>query len=111
MNTKKDSSIFSRRIFLRGSVLSSATGCVAFNSTYTMAKQGQGPAFAGGVNQPPNGEALYNGIILPKVWPPVDMDPDSHEPMLVPYLQSPPNVIPIDVSRQLFVDDFRILTR
>ncbi len=28
--------------------------------------------------------------------------------MTVPYLQSPPSVIPIDVGRQLFVDDFLI---
>ncbi len=32
----------------------------------------------------------------------------SVEPMTVPYLQSPPSLIPIDVGRQLFVDDFLI---
>ena len=32
----------------------------------------------------------------------------SREPMPVPYLESPPHVIPIDVGRQLFVDDFLI---
>jgi hypothetical protein len=53
------------------------------------------------------GEVLYNGIRLPAKWPPrLDrLDPD---PMPVPYLADPPEVIPIDVGRQLFVDDFLI---
>jgi|UniRef100_UPI003782D823 hypothetical protein len=55
-----------------------------------------------------NGEKLYNGIVLPKVWPPEHYDQDSAEPMPVPYVQHPPKVIPIDVGRQLFVDDFLI---
>lgn len=53
-------------------------------------------------------EILYNGIQLPKTWPPRSMDPSSYKPMPVPYLDSPPDVIPIDVGRQLFVDDFLI---
>lgn len=52
------------------------------------------------------GEKLYNGIILPDEWPPRGMDPQSAEPMPVPYLDNPPDVIPIDVGRQLFVDGF-----
>lgn len=55
-----------------------------------------------------DGERLYNGIVLPKAWPPAHYDEDSAEPMPVPYLQHPPKVIPIDVGRQLFVDDFVI---
>lgn len=55
-----------------------------------------------------DGELLYNGITLPEQWPPRDMKPDSYDPMPVPYLTSPPEVIPIDVGRQLFVDDFLI---
>lgn len=51
---------------------------------------------------------LYNGIVLPEIWPPRDGDVKSVEPMKVPYLMSPPKVIPIDVGRQLFVDDFLI---
>jgi hypothetical protein len=51
---------------------------------------------------------LHNGIELPAEWPPRSGDPRSSEPMDVPYLQSPPRVIPIDVGRQLFVDDFVI---
>jgi hypothetical protein len=53
------------------------------------------------------GELLYNGIRLPAEWPPKDR-PLSYEPMPVPYLDAPPEVIPIDVGRQLFVDDFLI---
>ena len=51
---------------------------------------------------------LYNGIIVPERWPPaLDYD-GSGQAMPVPYLESPPEVIPIDVGRQLFVDDFLI---
>ena len=51
---------------------------------------------------------LYNGIELPYEWPPRHLDPASTEPMPVPYLRRPPKTIPIDVGRQLFVDDFLI---
>jgi hypothetical protein len=58
------------------------------------------------------GEELYNGIILPKQWPPdyglSDYGMYNRQPMPVPYLDCPPTVIPIDVGRQLFVDDFLI---
>ena len=56
----------------------------------------------------PKPEKLYNGIELPDVWPPRFRDPASDEPMPVPYLSKPPKVLPIDVGRQLFVDDFLI---
>ncbi len=56
----------------------------------------------------PKPERLYNGIELPDVWPPRFGDPASDEPMEVPYLRKPPKVIPIDLGRQLFVDDFLI---
>ncbi|HZT78843.1 MAG TPA: hypothetical protein VFA26_01370 [Gemmataceae bacterium] len=52
------------------------------------------------------GEVLYNGTRLPSPWPP--RWHYTREPMPLPYLQSPPAVIPIDVGRQLFVDDFLI---
>ena len=59
-----------------------------------------------------NGECLYNGIILPEVWPPNYNFPDKYPketvPMPVPYLKSHPEVVPIDIGRQLFVDDFLI---
>lgn len=52
---------------------------------------------------------LYNGIELPYEWPPRHFDPASADPMPVPYLRQPPKAsIPIDVGRQLFVDDFLI---
>jgi hypothetical protein len=53
-------------------------------------------------------EALYNGIRLPSVWPPRAPDPEDRAPPRVPYLQQPPTVVPIDVGRQLFVDDFLV---
>jgi len=54
-------------------------------------------------------ETLYNGIVLPAAWPP-EIRHFSREPMPVPYLLSMPEVVPIDVGRQLFVDDFLIET-
>ena len=53
------------------------------------------------------GELLYNGITLPAEWPP-RYTRNLRDPMPVPYLVHPPAVIPIDVGRQLFVDDFLI---
>jgi len=53
------------------------------------------------------GETLYNGIILPDSWPP-EIKQLTLEPMRVPYLENPPDIITIDVGRQLFVDDFLI---
>ena len=54
------------------------------------------------------GERLYNGIVLPGEWPPRSIDVSDRNPMPVPYLDHPPAVVPIDVGRQLFVDDFLI---
>jgi len=56
----------------------------------------------------PKPEKLYNGIELSLPWPPPFRDPNSAEPMEVPYLKRPLKSIPIDVGRQLFVDDFLI---
>ena len=53
------------------------------------------------------GEILYNGIELPDQWPP-SWGRAPREPMPTPYLTNPPAVIPIDVGRQLFVDDFLV---
>ncbi len=50
---------------------------------------------------------LYNGIALPSPWPPKLTETlDTTQPPS--YLRSPPAVIPIDLGRQLFVDDFLI---
>jgi hypothetical protein len=53
------------------------------------------------------GELLYNGVRLPSPWPPRLADV-PREPVEPAYLTAPPPVIPIDVGRQLFVDDFLI---
>jgi len=58
-----------------------------------------------------HGATLYNGIVLPREWPPRLPDfPTSveNDPADPPYLTSPPVIVPIDVGRQLFVDDFLI---
>ena len=55
------------------------------------------------------GETLYNGIVLPEVWPPKG-EFQAGQPMPVPYLSNPPPVIDITLGRQLFVDDFLIET-
>src|SRR5438093_6693983 len=54
-----------------------------------------------------DGELLYNGIRLPRVWPP-SLRSFSRTQITPPYLLDPPAVISIDVGRQLFVDDFLI---
>ncbi|MDR0870206.1 MAG: hypothetical protein LBN39_05370, partial [Planctomycetaceae bacterium] len=53
------------------------------------------------------GELLYNGIQLPDVFPPRDVKLDrSVKP--VPYLNDIPKILPINIGRQLFVDNFLI---
>ncbi|MBN2448965.1 MAG: hypothetical protein JXR77_01165 [Lentisphaeria bacterium] len=54
-------------------------------------------------------ETLYNGIRL--ACDPCersDMTAYGRDPLPVPYLEHVPDVIPIDIGRQLFVDDFLI---
>jgi hypothetical protein len=79
-----------RRTFLQASAAAGVGGLLAAPA----------PAF-------PEQQTLFNGIQLPATWPP-RIKSLSREPMPVPYLTSPPAVIPIDVGRQLFVDDFLI---
>jgi hypothetical protein len=84
-----------RRTFLR------RTGALAFAPSLA-------PSIGGGDSAPPaGGETLYNGIRLGRPWPPRQLSFPS-EPALPAYLADPPPVIPIDVGRQLFVDDFLI---
>jgi hypothetical protein len=52
-------------------------------------------------------DTLYNGITLGRPWPPNWRTADEH-PTLPPYLTDRPAVVPIDLGRQLFVDDFLI---
>lgn len=53
------------------------------------------------------GDTLYNGIQLPDPWPPATAGPPPDLPNPW-YLTTRPAVIPIDLGRQLFVDDFLI---
>ena len=56
------------------------------------------------------GETLYNGIVLPDAWPPKvdEAKLTAREVPEAPWLKTQPRVIPIEVGRQLFVDDFLI---
>jgi hypothetical protein len=76
----------SRRVFLKAAALCAMSG----RFTATGAR-----------------ETLYNGITLATPWPPRNRF-FADGPLLPPYLADPPGVIPIDVGRQLFVDDFLI---
>ena len=66
-----------------------------------------GAALSARISAQPAGEVLYNGITLAQPWPPrrARLSPEPERP---PYLASPPEIINIDVGRQLFVDDFLI---
>ncbi len=64
-------------------------------------------AFAGGEGASGE-EVLYNGIKLPQQWPPRYEEPSKAAEMPVPYLENKPEVIPVNVGRQLFVDSFLI---
>ncbi|MDF1815541.1 MAG: hypothetical protein P1V20_25310 [Verrucomicrobiales bacterium] len=56
-----------------------------------------------------NSETLYNGIeIESDPRDRTNMAAYGEEPLPVPYLENRPEVIPVDVGRQLFVDDFLI---
>jgi hypothetical protein len=98
-----------RRNFLKNSAI--LTGAVISSLPATRANTSLEKLQATKTNDRLNdnqGELLYNGIVLSAEWPPRDMKPDAYDPMPVPYLISPPDVIPIDIGRQLFVDDFLI---
>lgn len=54
-----------------------------------------------------DGVPTYNGIILPGDWPP-NKASFGLESSVPPYLEHPPEVVFVNVGRQLFVDDFLI---
>lgn len=54
-----------------------------------------------------SGDTLYNGIRITNPWPPRRRGFQAR-PVTPPYLLDRPDVVPIDVGRQLFVDDFLI---
>jgi hypothetical protein len=62
--------------------------------------------FGGPVTTKPAGETLYNGIVLYKDFPPNRAPTQQYH--LPTWVTNPPLVIPIDIGRQLFVDDFLI---
>src|SRR5262245_31068164 len=80
----------SRRRFLKTAVAGAATAALPR------------PLFAD-----TTGEVLYNGIRLATPWPP-RLRSLSRDVVTPPYLLDPPAVIPIDLGRQLFVDDFLV---
>src|SRR5207244_2948989 len=74
---------------------------------HTGAAVAAAPALSLATEPEPGAETLYNGIKLPTPWPPrwKELPVRLGDP---PYLTAPPAVIPIDLGRQLFVDDFLI---
>ncbi len=66
------------------------------------------------INLPDDPNLLYNGIRLPEVWPPEEISFAKKDVIEAPYLKGAdeggnhPEVVDIDVGRQLFVDDFLI---
>ena len=75
------------------------TAILFFGATLAVLAGGEGAS---------SGELLYNGIQLPAIWPPRYDEPSTAMEMPVPYLEKKPAVIPINVGRQLFVDNFLI---
>ncbi len=56
-----------------------------------------------------DGGVLYNGIVLPRQWPPRrDYASCIRSGMSPSYLTTKPETIRVDVGRQLFVDDFLV---
>ena len=53
-------------------------------------------------------KTLHNGIVLPQQWPPRHEVPSERQEMPLPYMENHPEVVPINVGRQLLVDDFLI---
>jgi hypothetical protein len=78
-----------RRTFLKAASLGVAGACAPLSAA------------------PPAPDVLYNGITLATPWPP-RYRVFSEAPIVPPYLAEPPAVVPIDIGRQLFVDDFLI---
>src|SRR6266446_1429474 len=96
MNRPNRKHTLERRKFLKRIGCLGVSGMCLTGKTFLADTRGAGP-----------GEVLYNGIRLPSAWPP-RLPSLSLEPMAIPYLASPPEVIDIDRGRQLFVDDFLI---
>ncbi len=84
-----------RRAFLRGTAGALALSLAAPRTN----------AFPASIDA--SGSTLYNGIRLATPWPPHNQGL-SPTPVTPPYLVDRPDVVPIDLGRQLFVDDFLV---
>ncbi len=62
----------------------------------------------GSIAKEPSTDENPSGIEISSPWPPQRKGRLDDRPMPVPYLQSRPEIIPIDQGRQLLVDDFLI---
>lgn len=90
--------------------------CAATILTLTACEKGHVGGFTNSPTKPSlpatveDGAGLqYNGIKLPDAWPPQrNYQADIRSGMSPFYLEDKPNVININVGRQLFVDDFLI---
>jgi len=80
---------------------------VAVGVAFLAAAAARGDEAVSPADPRPVERTLFNGIELPAEWPPRS-EALSDEPRRPPYLAAPPEVVPIDVGRQLFVDDFLI---
>ena len=93
-----------RRAFLKAAT-AGALG-LSWNGSAS-ATEGATSAAAPAAGPVAGGTTLYNGIRLGDPWPPAWRSLPER-PISPPYLVDPPSVVPIDVGRQLFVDDFLI---
>jgi hypothetical protein len=103
-----------RRSFLKGALAGIGGAAAAGAGALALLPQARGlflrttrPRIDPPIADPGTAEVLYNGIVLPSPWPPPAQHIDRTA-ATAPYLVRPPDVIPIDVGRQLFVDDFLI---
>lgn len=95
-----------RRFLERAAIISAAQFITPFNTKNFYSSEAK--MTSKNITDSKKAELLYNGIQLPNIWPPQNLNPESNEPMSVPYLKQPPEVIPINIGRQLFVDDFLV---
>lgn len=83
--------------------------CIAFSGCSKKTISDQTTPVTGPVGSGDSQSVLYNGIVLPQLWPPTrSYIFDLEKGMDVPYLIKKPDTINISVGRQLFVDDFLI---
>ena len=91
-------------------VLSSCEEKTQGNPWYTPDEGGETvPGDNNGGDTTEDESVLYNGIKLPSIWPPKNMVQSSNAVMDVPWtVHTHPGTVPINVGRQLFVDNFLV---